>query len=68
MRPADRALTSRLSREIFLAEVLLWKTPWERALWIRGIAFDRAFWAPSRSFLLIAILTVLTEDFTVLLM
>jgi len=61
------ALTSRVSREIFLAEVFLWKTPLESAFWIRGIAFDKAFWAPSTSFLATATRTFFTEDFTVVL-
>jgi len=58
-------LTSRVSREIFLAEVFLWKTPLESPFWIKGIAFDKAFRAPSTSFFAMAILTFFTEDFTV---
>jgi len=68
MLSADKALTSRVSREIFLAEVFLWKTPLESAFWMRGIVFNKAFRAPSTSFFAMAVLTFFTEDFTVDLM
>jgi hypothetical protein len=60
-----KALTSRVSLEISLEEVFLWKTPLDWALWIKGIAFDKAFWAPSTSFFSIADLTLFTFDLTV---
>jgi len=37
----------------------------EEAFWIRGIAFNKAFWAPSRSFFSTDTLTFFTKDFTV---
>jgi hypothetical protein len=61
-------LTAWVNREIFLAEVFLWKTPLDCAFWISGIVFSRAFWAPSASFFSMAAVTVLIEDFTVVLM
>ena len=66
--PAVNALTPRVIREIFLADVFLWKTPLDCAFWISRIAFSRAFLAPSASFLSMAVITVLIEDFTVVLM
>jgi hypothetical protein len=65
LRSADKALTSRVSREIFLAEVFLWKTPLERAFWIKGIVFNKPFWAPSTSSFSTDALTFFMDDFTV---
>ena len=60
-----RLLTAWVRREIFLAEVFLWKMPFEHPFWMSGIAFNRAFLAPSVSFSSIASRTFLTELFTV---
>lgn len=60
-----KPLTAWVSLETFLEEVLLWKTPFERAFWMKGIVSKSPFWAPSKSFLSIASRTFLIEVFTV---
>lgn len=60
-----KPFTAWVSLETFLAEVLLWKTPFERAFWMRGMVSKRPFWAPSISFFSIASRTFLIEVFTV---